>query len=430
MPTEVIMPALEMAQDNGKLLRWLKKEGDAVKKGEPLMEIETDKAAVEIEAPADGVLRDITAREGDVIPVGKPIAMIFATGEAASARAVVQPKSINASPVAQQIAKEHRIDLAQIKPQGKRIEKADVLAHLQTSDRVSMQSPPSALGERSPKQSEGEKGGEGLGRPLASPKARRLAQERGVDLAQVTGSGPQGAVLVNDLDSASPRPSAASELSTIWRIMAERTTASWTSVPHFFLLREVNASRLISWRASLQKRADAKITYTDLLVKLSAVAIAEHPRVNARWANGAIESGSQINIGIAVATEEGLVVPVIYRADQLSLKEIAARREDVVARSGANKLRPEDLGNGTFTISNLGMYGVDTFIAIINAPQAAILAVGRIADRVVPLNGMPAIQPMMMLSLSCDHRVIDGARSAQFLQTLVALIEEPLSLLE
>ncbi len=180
----------------------------------------------------------------------------------------------------------------------------------------------------------------------------------------------------------------------------------------------------------VERRSGLKPTYTDLLVKLSAVALAAHPRVNARWANGAIESASQINIGIAVATEEGLVVPVIYRADQLSLKEIAARREDIVARSSANKLRPEDLRDGTFTISNLGMYGVDTFNAIINAPQAAILAVGRIADRVVPLNGAPAIQPMMMLSLSCDQRVIDGARGAQFLQTLAELIEEPLNLLE
>ncbi len=178
------------------------------------------------------------------------------------------------------------------------------------------------------------------------------------------------------------------------------------------------------------KRTNAKITYTDLLVRLTAVALTSHPRVSARWANGTIESGGSINIGIAVATEVGLVVPVIHHADQLTLKEIAARREDIVARSGANKLRPEDLRDGSFTISNLGMYGVDVFNAIINAPQAAILAVGRIADRVVPLNGAPAIQPMMMLSLSCDHRVIDGARGAQFLQMLADLIEEPLNLLD
>ncbi len=442
MPTQVIMPALEMAQDNGKLLRWLKKDGDAVKKGEPLMEIETDKAAVEIEAPADGILREISAREGDVIPVGKPIAMIFALGETRTDSAVTQTKSVNASPVAQQIAKEHGIDLAQVKPQGRRIEKADVLGYIekQTSSPIQETSLPlSLLGRRSPKlgdpersewESGGERGqGEGKTTP-ASPKAKRLAQERGIDLSAIQGTGPDNAVLVKDLASTSLHSPVTPELSTVWRIMAERTMASWTSVPHFFLLREVNASRLGSWRASAQKRTGAKITYTDLLVKLSAIALAAHPRVHARWGNGAIETSNQVNIGIAVATEEGLIVPVIYHADELSLKEIAARREDVVARANASKLRPEDLRDGTFTISNLGMYGVDVFNAIINAPQAAILAVGRIADRVVPMNGAPAIQPMMMLSLSCDHRVIDGARGAQFLQTLADLIEEPLNLLE
>ncbi len=430
------MPALEMAQDNGKLLRWLKTEGNAVKKGEPLMEIETDKAAVEIEAPADGILRNISAREGDIIPVGKPIAMIFAQGEAQPVDSATQSQTINASPVARQIAKEHGIDLAQVKHPGKRIEKADVMGY------IAKQAPAPVREPHVPASPSGRGQGEGK-TTLASPKARRLAQERGIDIATIPGSGPGGAIIALDIATV---PSAqlptsnlqhlhrtqvqVSPISTTWRLMAERTTASWTSVPHFFLLREVNASRLISWRASAMKRTNAKITYTDLLVRLTAVALASHPRVSARWANGTIESGSSINIGIAVATEEGLVVPVIHHADQLTLKEIAARREDIVARSGANKLRPEDLRDGSFTISNLGMYGVDVFNAIINAPQAAILAVGRIADRVVPLNGAPAIQPMMMLSLSCDHRVIDGARGAQFLQMLADLIEEPLDLLD
>jgi pyruvate dehydrogenase E2 component (dihydrolipoamide acetyltransferase) len=417
------MPALEMAQDNGKLLRWLKADGDAVKKGEPLMEIETDKAAVEIEAPADGILRGITAREGDIIPVGQPIAMIFTQGERQVAGSAAQSQTINASPIARQIAKEHEIDLAQVRPQGKRIEKADVMGYVAKQTPAPVQKPhlPLSLAGR----------GQGEGKTtLASPKAKRLARERGIDLSTLRGTGPEGAVLTDDLGSTAARQSSASELSTVWRLMAERTTASWTNVPHFFLLREVNASRLISWRTSSMKRTNAKITFTDLLVRLSAVALAAHPRLNARWANGMIESGSAINIGIAVATEEGLVVPVIHRADQLSLKEIAARREDIVERAGANKLRLEDLRDGTFTISNLGMYGVDVFNAIIYAPQAAILAVGRIADRVVPLNGAPAIQPMMMLSLSCDHRVIDGARGAQFLQALADLIEEPLNLVD
>jgi len=440
------MPALEMAQDNGKLLRWLKRDGDAVKKGEPLMEIETDKAAVEIEAPADGTLRNVTAREGDVIPVGKPIAQIFAASEkfvpGSSAPSLVTPqpaplapRTINASPVAQQIAHEHGIDLTQVKAKGARIEKADVMGFIalqQTSPSVPLllgegrETPPSILG----------KGAGGLGRVLASPKARRLANERGVDLGTLPGSGPDGAVLAADVGAAlavaqgATASIAPTEISTVWRIMAEHTTQSWVTVPHFFLLRDVNASRLVAWRDHLKHRGVSNITYTDLLVKLVAAALRAHPRVNAQWDNGAIKMISEINAGLAVAVEEGLVVPVIHRADEMKLAEIAARREDIVTRANASKLRPEDLRGGTITISNLGMYGVDAFNAIINAPQATILAVGRIAERVVPVNGAPGIQPMMTLSLSCDHRVVDGARGAQFLQTLAELIQEPLGLVE
>jgi pyruvate dehydrogenase E2 component (dihydrolipoamide acetyltransferase) len=211
--------------------------------------------------------------------------------------------------------------------------------------------------------------------------------------------------------------------------MAERMTTSWTTVPHFFLSREVNASRLIAWREQAQKRAAEKITYTDLLVKIVAAALARHSRVNVSWSDNTVVRHNEINVGIAVAVEEGLIVPVIHRADRLGLGEIAARRIDLVTRAQAGKLRPDDIQNGTFTISNLGMYGVDSFQAILNSPQAAILAVGRIADRVVPINGQPAVQPMMTLTLSCDHRAVDGARGAQFLSTLGELLEEPLAML-
>jgi pyruvate dehydrogenase E2 component (dihydrolipoamide acetyltransferase) len=420
------MPALGAAQEKGKVLKWLRAAGEKVEKGEPLLEIETDKATVEVEAPASGILGNVTASAGDEVPVGNRIALILGPGESAPVESPATPPhkasdapqkiSVSASPVAQQIAKEHGIDLAQIKPRGTRIEKADVLAYLEKTSPP----PPSLVG----------KGARGLGLP-ASPKARRLAQERSLDIATITGTGPDGAVLAADVPLTTGTPITQSpSLPTVWRIMAERTTAAWTSVPHFFLLREVNASRLISLRERAHKRVSDKITYTDLLVKLTAAALRDHPRVNARWSHNTIEMGAEINIGIAVATEDGLVVPVIHRADELSLKEIAARREDLVNRAQSNKLRPEDISGGTFTISNLGMYSVDAFNAIINAPQAVILAVGRIAERVVPLNHQPAIQPMMMLSLSCDHRVVDGARGAQFLQTLAELTEEPLGLLD
>ena len=431
MATNVIMPALGISQDTGKILRWLKAEGQTVTQGEPLLEIETDKAAVELETPASGILANVTAHEGDEIPVAQVIAVILAPGESvpprparveqvsapvAGAAAPTAPTS--ATPVAMRMAQEHGIDLQLVKPQGGRIEKADVLAYLESHKPAP------------------------AGRIAASPKARRLAAERGLDLAAIKGSGPDGAIQAADVLAVALRtlrepalPVAAvampSELpvSTVWRIMVERITQCWTTVPHFYLLREVNASELIAWRNKANNRSETKITFTDLLTRIVAAALAKHRRVNAMWSEGKIYLNEQIHVGLAVAVEQGLVVPVIHDADKLNVAEIAARRQDLATRAQAGKLRPEDITGGTFTLSNLGMYGVDAFNAIVNPPQAAILAVGRIAERVVPVNGQPGVQPMMTLSLSCDHRVVDGARGAQFLQTVAEWIEEPLALL-
>jgi pyruvate dehydrogenase E2 component (dihydrolipoamide acetyltransferase) len=423
MPTNVIMPALELAQETGKVLHWLKSPGDKVRKGEPLVEIETDKATTEIEAPVSGVLGDVTARAGDVVPVGQTIALIFASEEAGSvapgqrpagATAVPAPAAeVRASPLARKIAQEHGVDLAQVKPAGRKIEKADVFAH------VASQKESAAVD------------GTAARLAAASPKARRLATERGVDIQALRGSGPGGAILVADVFAATPSAARAEApgVGTVWRIMAERMTASWTTAPHFYLVREVTVSRLVSWRDKARGQTGARITYTDLLVKLVAAVLSRHPGVNASWKDGAIVRNADINIGLAVAIDAGLVVPIIHRADTLSLADIAARREDMVSRGQAGKLRPADIQGGGFTISNLGMYGVDAFNAIVNPPQAAILAVGRIADRVIALNGQPAVQPTMMLTLSCDHRALDGARGAQFLGALADLIEEPLALL-
>jgi pyruvate dehydrogenase E2 component (dihydrolipoyllysine-residue acetyltransferase) len=424
MPTAVIMPALELAQETGKVVRWLKSPGDAVTKGEPIVEIETDKVTTEIEAAVSGVLQHVTAREGDVVPVGRPIALIVASGEVAAAAAAganaareaapvaSSAAAVKASPLARKIAEQHGVDLAGVKTSSGRIEKADVLAHVE-----SLKSARAVDGNAARL-------------AAASPKARRLAAERGVDVAVLRGSGPGGAVLAADVPpvTAAPRLET-SGLPTVWRIMAERMTASWTSAPHFYLIREVNVSRLVSWREQANKRAGVRITYTDLLVKLVAAGLSRHPRVNASWRNGAIVRNDDINIGLAVAVEDGLIVPVIHRADTLTLAEIAARREDVVSRGQAGKLKPADIQGGGFTISNLGMYGVDAFNAIVNPPQAAILAVGRIAERVVAVSGQPAVEPTMILTLSCDHRALDGARGAQFLGALADLIEEPLALL-
>jgi len=387
LATDVIMPALGMAQETGKVLRWLKAEGDEVAKGEPLMEVETDKVTVEIEAPTDGLLAGLRAAEGAEVPVGQAVAVILAPGEALPENGASAAKEPKAAPVAQAVA----------------------AAPVEAPAREAR-------------------------RRLASPKARRLAAEQGIDLdALGEGSGPGGALVAADVaataQAVAPAPAGGEQpLSRIWSVMAERTAQSWTSAPHFYLLREVDAGRLGSWRSVARDRAGRDVSVTDLLVRATAAALARHAQANAAWADGSIRFNDEVNVGIAVAVEDGLVVPVVHGADRLGVGEIAARREDVVTRAREGALRPEDVERGTFTISNLGMFGVDAFNAVVNAPQAAILAVGRIVERVVPVDGAPGIRPMMALTLSCDHRVIDGARAAQFLSELAALIEEPAGL--
>jgi pyruvate dehydrogenase E2 component (dihydrolipoamide acetyltransferase) len=375
---EVVMPALGMAQETGTLLRWLKAPGDEVAEGEPLMEIETDKATVEIEAPASGVLADVRAGVGDEVPVGRVVALILRAGEepppAAEAEAGPTPTPEPA---------------------------------------------PEPAGTAGPA------GAEAPARVLASPLARRAARERGVDLAAVTGTGPDGAVLLADVpapDRARQEPGL-TELGALWRRMAERVTRSWTTTPHFHLLREARADRLEGRLAAAGDQAGRQLTYTDLLVRLTATALRRHPELNSSWRDGRVLRCPDVHVGLAVAVEDGLVVPVIRDADRLDLAGIAARRVDLVERARERRLDPADLSGGTFTISNLGMYGVDAFLAVINPPQAAILTVGRVAPRVVAEGDRPVVRPTVGLGLACDHRVVDGARAASFLQTLVGLVE-------
>jgi pyruvate dehydrogenase E2 component (dihydrolipoamide acetyltransferase) len=446
MATDVILPALGMSQDTGKIIQWLKSEGEHVSKGEALAEIETDKATVEIEAPVDGTLAHVSAAAGDDVPVGQVIALILAANEALPienrqaapvSSSEISPHLVStASMLAARVAADHNVDLSQVKASGKRIQKADVLAYLQKQETPRITTTPRLV--------------------MASPKARRLANEQGKDLVTIKGSGPSGAVLAADVlatsmlraegvVNAARTVTSETGVSNTWRIMAERTTQSWTSTPHFYLTREVNVSRLIQWREGLVQdshvrkpgspssngtiSSSVKITYTDLLVKIVATALRMHPRVNAAWSEERITLHPEIHVGLAVALEDGLVVPVIHNADTLRLSEIARQRVELVAKAQAGKLRLADISGGTFTISNLGMFNVDAFNAIINQPQAAILAVGRIAERVVPINGQPAVQPMMVLTLSCDHRALDGARGARFLDSIAKFIEEPLGLL-
>jgi len=389
MAISVVMPALEMAQENGKLLAWRKKEGERVNKGEPLLEIETDKAVVEIEAPGDGILAGITADVGAVIPVGETIAWLVAPGEKPPAKAVSSAPTARASSGG---------------------ERATPLAATQVTE-------PSTAST-----------------PQISPKARRLAKELGVDLTRLRGTGPEGTITTEDVQkfadakgAAAPAESAA--LSQVARLMAERTTQSWTTVPHFFLVRDVDCSLLVETQrrlaAEVEKQNGAKLTITDLLIGVTAGVLVKHQRMNASWSGEGIRSNPEINISVAMAVKDGVVGAVVHKADALKLGEIAARRRDLTERARAGRLQPADISGGTFTISNLGMYKVDAFTAIIAAPQAAILAVGSISDRVVAVEGKPAVRPMMTLTLSSDHRVVDGARAAEFLSELAEALREP-----
>lgn len=395
MAFSVVMPALEMAQETGKLLAWRKKDGDRVVKGEPLLEIETDKAVVEVEAPADGILAGIKAQEGADIPVGQTIAWIVAPGEQPPA------ESPTSAPVA----------------------RAGSHTKAETPHAAPVAAPVS-----SPTSTSSAK---------ISPKARRLAKELGVDIVNVQGSGPGGEILASDVQAAAAAPAVPPHKksrnievpSSLGRIMAERTTQSWTTVPHFFVSRDLDATALNEYRArivgEIERTHHIRITHTDLLVALAARVLLKHPRLNASWSAEGIQLHDHVNMGVAIAVNDGVVAAVIHNAHSASLAEIATQRRDVAERARAGKLLPADIADATFTISNLGMYQVDQFSAIITPPQAAILAVGTIVDRVVAVEGKPTVRPMMTLTLSCDHRVADGARAAQFLSDLAEAIRDP-----
>jgi pyruvate dehydrogenase E2 component (dihydrolipoamide acetyltransferase) len=403
MAFSVVMPALEMAQETGKLIAWRKKEGERVSKGEALLEIETDKAVVEVEAPADGILSGIKASAGADIPVGQTIAWIVAPGEKVPA----ENQTAEAAPTAR--AKTEHLTT--------------------TAATASAAEAPITRAGR------------------ISPKARRLAQELGVDIGSLHGSGPGGEILASDVqaaaskttpsvaerDSAGKKPGNIEVPSSIGRLMAERTTQSWTSVPHFFVSREIDASALNEYRervaAEIESTHGIRITHTDLLVALASRVLMKHPRLNASWTTEGIRLHDHVNMGVAIAVNDGVVAGVIPNAHVAALADIAIQRSEVAERARAAKLRPADIADATFTISNLGMYHVDAFSAIISPPQAAILAVGAIVDRVVAVDGKAMVRPMMTLTLSCDHRVADGARAAMFLNDLADAIRRPAHML-
>jgi pyruvate dehydrogenase E2 component (dihydrolipoamide acetyltransferase) len=275
---------------------------------------------------------------------------------------------------------------------------------------------------------------------FVSPVARRIAKEEGIDLGAIVGTGRGGRIMKEDVMRVkTPLPTGTEEtgkkesVSRIHQIMAQRLVESWTTAPHFYLLREIRAEQLVNLRKSLlavmEKKYHVKLTYTDLLIKIVSEVLHSHPRLNSSWMEGELLLHDQINLGIAVAVEDGLVVPVIHNADKLNIAEIAMQRQALVEKANEGKLHPQDFSGGTFTISNLGMYNIDSFNAVLNTNQAAILAFGKIADRVIPVDGQPAVRPALFATLTCDHRAVDGARGARFLDELAETIENPWLLL-
>jgi pyruvate dehydrogenase E2 component (dihydrolipoamide acetyltransferase) len=407
MATEIKLPRLGQGMESGTIVKWLKSEGDAVEKGEPLYELDTDKVTQEVEADASGVLLKIAVQEGEV-PVGQTVAVIGEQGE--------------------EVAPEADAPSAKEEPQteGSRAPARDEERERGARASADNGPPPST------------RSADGGTRIKASPLARRIARERGVDLAALRGTGPEGRIVAEDVERAEAVPAAAPAaavpageveivpLTSIRRTIARRLTEAWT-VPVFQLTVDVDMERAVVLREQLVDRAGegAKPTLSDVLTKVCAVALMRNRAVNAHFAEDGIKRFPVANVGIAVAAPQGLVVPVIRNAQALTIQEIANARAEVVGRARDNKLRQGDLDEGTFTMSNLGMFGVQQFVAVLNPPQAAILAVGSVEERPAVRGGELVARPLMTVTLTCDHRTVDGADGARFLEDVKAFLEEP-----
>jgi pyruvate dehydrogenase E2 component (dihydrolipoamide acetyltransferase) len=396
MPVEVILPKVDMDMATGKIAKWHVREGDAVKKGGLLFEIETDKAAMEIDAPSDGIIRNITAAEGTTIPVGQTVALIYQDGEAASAPVTSEPL-----PPVKPITPAPRPDA----------EKTAVLPAASAS-----------------------------GRFPATPLARRLAKQSGIALENIAGSGPRGRIAAIDVQGALAKPAIPQRdaadvipLDGMRRTIAQRLTLSKQTVPHFYLTVNCDLTRLSEIREILNAQAprDAqklpvwKLSINDFIIKAMASALKQVPDANVTWADEGIRRHQSCDVGVAVAVEGGLFTPVVRAAETKTLSQISKEMKDLATRARARKLLPSEYQGGTTTISNLGMYGIEQFTAIINPPQATILAVGAGMERFVPVKGQPVLRTQMTCTLSCDHRAVDGALGAQLLAAFRTFIEEP-----
>ena len=422
MATTVFMEALSPTMEEGRLVKWHKHEGDAVKAGETLAEVETDKAIMDLQARADGTLRQVSVAEGQTVPVGKEIAVIVAPGETvgaapvAAAPATAKPSAVSPPPSAA------------------------------PSVTATVGAPPDAT------------------RVKASPLAKRMAQEAGVDLKLLQGSGPGGRVVRKDLEgvgssergavpTAAPTADVARDvplpaprspdlpgarasyddvpLTQIRKTIAKRLAASLGPVPHYFLTTEVDMERAAEAREALNRDLgdEGRISFNDIVVKAAALALTRHRACNAWFQDDHIRYWNEVHVGVAVAVEDGLITPVIRHADRKSLREIGRETHDLAQRARNRRLRPEEYTGSTFSVSNLGMFDIDQFTAVINPPEAAILAVGSVAQKPVVVDGAIVARRRMRVTLSCDHRVVDGATGAVFLKTLKQMLENPLAML-
>ena len=435
MATKVFMEALSPTMEEGRLVKWLKNEGDAIKTGDVIGEVETDKAIMELVARGDGVLRKRLINEGDAVPVGTLVGVIAAADEnidaliagAASPAPAATPAAtpVAAPPTASPTA--HPVP-----PSGPAVPSAPAPAPAPAA-RAASQGP-----------------------TRSSPLARRLASERGLDLGAVQGSGPNGRIIKRDIEAAAanavptgaegaaPRAGAASAprageagapafrdepLSTIRKIIAKRLAESIGPIPTFYLTAELDLTRVMEMRAAMAELGpEFKVSVNDVLLKAIAVALSQHPEVNAHWGGDHIRYHNRVHLGMAVATDDGLIVPVIWDADRKRMSEISKEAKELATRARERKLTPEEFTGSTFSVSNLGMFGIDQFTAIINPPEAAIIAIGTSEDKLVVIHGEPVVRQRVRLTMSCDHRIIDGAIGAKFLQTLRRLVENPLML--
>jgi pyruvate dehydrogenase E2 component (dihydrolipoamide acetyltransferase) len=446
MATKVIMPKLSPTMEEGQLSRWLKKEGDKVSMGEPLAEIDTDKATMEMQALGNGVLRKILIQEGESAPLGQLIAIIGEPDEDISSlttEAAAAHTSKTASPAESTAAESAKPEAAPATAPAETRTKSDV----DVSGNGGGASQPATAASS--------------GRLIVSPLAARMAAEAGLDLRSVNGSGPGGRIIKRDIESlitegksaaapASPastprlravggpaiqRPALPAStyhdepVSEMRRTIAKRLVTSLGPIPHFFLTTEIEMDRAAEMRGAIKElEPDLKISVNDIIIKVAAAALIQHPQVNASFQEKAVRYYDHADIGVAVAIPDGLITPIVRSADQKSLSEIAGEVRDLAERARNRKLRPEEFMGATFSISNLGMFGIDEFTAVINPPEGAILAVGAMSPKPVVRNNEIVVRQMMRATLSCDHRVIDGATGAKFLQTFKKILENPLFL--